>query len=388
MKTRVMVVFGTRPEAIKMGPVIRELLSRSDVFETLVCSAGQHNELLVDTLISLGIKADYSLEAMQSADSLCSLASFLIGRFETVFNQTKPDIVLVHGDTTSAMAASVAAFYLGIEVGHVEAGLRSGDMTAPFPEEFNRKVIAQSANFNFVPTEESKLNLLNENCAIGSIFVTGNTVIDSLHWIVGEINQSVTLLNQLSMSLEAILGFNICDEDVVLITGHRRENFGGPFEEICLSILDLARLYPSVYFVYPVHLNPHIKRRADEMLSGVPNILLIAPLNYCEFVFLLMHCRLVLTDSGGLQEEGPALGKNVLVMRNVTERPEMLKTGLITMVGSSHKNITAIAGEFLAIIDYETRELWDIKSSPIGDGNAAKKIVDILVSKRRPSVES
>ena len=372
------MVFGTRPEIIKLAPVIRLLGDRPEKFETLVCSTGQHNELMHQTIEILGIDVDIVLDAMESSASLCSLAAFVISKFDGIFEAYAPDVVLVHGDTSTAMAVAIAAFYRGIKVGHVEAGLRSHNLNAPFPEEFNRKAIAQATYFHFAPTEISKNNLLKEGFSQDLIFVTGNTVIDSLHWMVEKLVADEGLSKSLSSLLTNICGFNLAERNFVLITGHRRENFGEPFQQIFGAIRDLAESNPNLSFVYPVHLNPQVKDLSRIYLGEIQNVFLCRPLDYEEFIFMLMHCEFVITDSGGIQEEAPALGKQVLVTREQTERPEVLETGYVKLVGSSRERILNAANELISAEHFELAKKWQFEDSPVGKGNAAQSMITVL----------
>jgi len=324
-----MLVFGTRPEAIKMAPLVHRLCAEPDQFDVLVCVTGQHREMLDQVLGIFEITPDIDLNVMKQGQDLFDVTSSILMEMRVVFTKHKPDLVLVHGDTTTTFATSVAAFYSGVPVGHVEAGLRTYDLHAPFPEEFNRQVASMVTRWHFAPTDSSRDNLLVERAKPDSIIVTGNTVIDALFWVLERIASDSKRRATLETMLHEALSFQWKEEKFVLVTGHRRENFGDGFLQICSAIQQLARLYPMVHFVYPVHLNPHVRKPVNEILADLDNVHLINPLEYEPFVYLLKHAYLVLTDSGGIQEEAPSLGKPVLVMRDVTERPEAVEAGTV-----------------------------------------------------------
>ena len=372
---KVLLVFGTRPEAIKMAPLCSAFKQESD-FETVVCVTAQHREMLDQVLTIFELVPDIDLNIMKQGQDLYDLTSRVLTSMRDVLAAERPDVVLVHGDTTTTFATSVAAFYAGIPVGHVEAGLRTYDLKAPFPEEFNRQASGLVTAFHFCPTERSRSNLLDEGKPAQGIFVTGNTVIDALHWILNKIDSDNQGRSSLDDTLKDHLGFDFQRERFVLITGHRRENFGNGFLSICEAIKTTAQKNPGVHFVYPVHLNPNVRQPVNEILSGFNNVHLIEPLDYLPFVYLLKRCYLVLTDSGGIQEEAPSLGKPVLVMRNVTERPEAVDAGTVRLVGSSRD---AIAESIQQLLD--DQDLYGRMSNahnPYGDGKACSRIVSIL----------
>ena len=372
---KVLLVFGTRPEAIKMAPLCGAFKQESD-FETVVCVTAQHREMLDQVLSIFELVPDIDLNIMKQGQDLYDVTSRVLISMRDVLAAERPDVVLVHGDTTTTFATSVAAFYAGIPVGHVEAGLRTYDLTAPFPEEFNRQAAGLLTAFHFCPTERSRSNLLNEGKPEQGVYVTGNTVIDALHWVLNKIVSDNQARDALDETLNKSLDFDFHRARFVLITGHRRENFGSGFLNICEAIKTTAQKNPGVHFVYPVHLNPNVRQPVNEILSGLNNVHLIEPLEYLPFVYLLKHCYLVLTDSGGIQEEAPSLGKPVLVMRDVTERPEAVDAGTVKLVGSSRE---AIAESIQQLLD--NQELYCRMSNahnPYGDGKACSRIVSIL----------
>ena len=364
---RILVFVGTRPEAIKMAPVIKALGERADVFLTRVCSTGQHRELLASALADFEITPDISLDVMTENQTLASLSSKLFASIDAMLEVEKPDAVLVQGDTTTVMVAALCAFYRGIKVGHVEAGLRSHDMQSPFPEELNRRVAALTTRWHFAPTELSKKNLLAEGVPNENIYVTGNPVIDALLYTVEKNRRSPPPMEK--ELLKIIEG----DRRIVLITAHRRENFGAPFLQICGAIAELAKIHQDVEFIYPVHPNPNIRAKAFEHIGNINNVHLIGPLPYRSFVSLLERSYLVLSDSGGLQEEAPALGKPVLVMREDTERPEGIDAGVNILVGTNKILITDKVNQFLK--EQKSDPEMGTKKNPFGDGDAAEKIV-------------
>ena len=372
---RILTIFGTRPEAIKMAPLVYALDVDSR-FDAKVCITAQHREMLDQVLELFEIKPDFDLNIMKPAQTLNDLTTTILVGLKPVLEEFKPDVVLVHGDTTTTFATSVAAFYAGIPVGHVEAGLRTYDLSAPFPEEFNRQVTGFVTKFHFCPTERSRSNLLSESKAEQDIYITGNTVIDALHWVLNKIESESQVRSLLDEKLNKDLCFNFYSERFVLITGHRRENFGSGLLNICEAIKTSAQRNPGVHFVYPVHLNPNVLQPVNKILLGLNNVHLIKPLDYLPFVYLLKQCYLVLTDSGGIQEEAPSLGKPVLVMRNVTERPEAVDAGIVKLVGSSKDAIVESIQQLL-----DDQELYGRMSNahnPYGDGHACSRIVGIL----------
>ena len=373
-----MLVFGTRPEAIKMAPLVHYLRGRRGEFDVTVCVTAQHREMLDQVLSLFEIKPDIDLDLMQPGQDLFDVTSRVLIGMRSVFQDYAPDVVLVHGDTTTCLATAMAAFYAQIPVGHIEAGLRTYDLQAPFPEEFNRQVAGRIASYHFAPTSLSKANLEQERVDASRIYVTGNTVIDSLHWMLSAIETKPGRAAALSESLSDLTGFKILKERYVLITGHRRENFGAGFLQICEALRDLSSKYPEVHFVYPVHLNPNVQAPVNELLGQLDNVHLIVPQDYEPFVYLLKHCYLVLTDSGGIQEEAPSLGKPVLVMRDVTERPEAVEAGTVRLVGSDRQ---AIVSAVSSLVDRpEIYEQMSAAHNPYGDGQACKRIADALLS--------
>ena len=375
---KIMLVFGTRPEAIKMAPLCHAFRERKDV-NTIVCVTGQHREMLDQVLDIFDLVPDIDLDLMEKGQSLFDITASVVLNMGKVFAEYEPDLVLVHGDTATTLATSIAAFYSDVKVAHVEAGLRTFDLHAPFPEEFNRKVTSIAANFHFAPTELSRSNLLAEGVGGDNIWVTGNTVIDSLYWILDKINCDLELRGSLNDLIGQHLDFKWEKYRFVLITGHRRENFGGGFLSICEAIKSLAVAHPDVRFVYPVHLNPNVQNPVNNLLANLDNVYLIPPLDYEPFVMLLKHCYLVLTDSGGIQEEAPSLGKPVLVMRNVTERPEAVDAGTVKLVGANAESIVSNIDQLLT--DTDTYAAMSRAHNPYGDGSACSKIVKIIMEK-------
>lgn len=369
---KVLIVFGTRPEAIKMAPVVCEL---SQSLEVTVCVTAQHREMLDQVLDLFKITPDYDLDIMKNGQDLFDLTSNVLLRMKQVLSEVCPDIILVHGDTTTSMATSMAGFYGQIPVCHVEAGLRTYDVYSPFPEELNRQVTGILASYHFAPTEQARQNLLAERVDDERIIVTGNTVIDALLSIVNEsrtIHFTDELLDQLPF-----LG-NGPPPRIVLVTGHRRENFGQGFENICQALCDLATMYPQVEIIYPVHLNPNVQEPVNRILSNVANINLIEPLDYLPFVKLLDISYLILTDSGGVQEEAPSLGKPVLVMRDTTERPEAVIAGTVKLVGANRDKIVSVTDHLLAD-DHAYKQMAKVHN-PYGDGQASKRIREFLMA--------
>ena len=380
---QVMLVFGTRPEAIKMAPLVKEFQKYPDKFKIVVCVTGQHREMLDQVLHIFDILPDYDLNIMKLGQDLYDVTSRVLLGMRDVLKEVKPDIVLVHGDTTTSTAAALAAFYLQIPVGHVEAGLRTNNIYSPWPEEMNRQITGRIATYHFAPTPLSKQNLLAENVKLEQIAVTGNTVIDALYMVVDKIKNDKSL----DAELESILshaGYDVNrlanDKKMVLITGHRRENFGGGFISICKAIQVLTEKFPEVDFVYPMHLNPNVRKPIHEVfgedLSNLGNMFFIEPLEYLSFVYLMEKSTIVLTDSGGIQEEAPGLGKPVLVMRDTTERPEALEAGTVKLVGTDYDKIV---NEVSALLD--NKEYYERMSkavNPYGDGKACNRIVNSL----------
>ena len=375
---KIMIVFGTRPEVIKMAPLIHKLKLEKNFFNIKVCVTAQHRQMLDQMLNFFEIVPDIDLNLMEPKQDLSSLTSLIINNMKNVFALNKPDLILVHGDTTTTMSVAMAGFYANIAVGHVEAGLRTYNLSSPFPEEFNRQVTSKIAKWHFAPTLFSKKNLLKEGIRDKNICVTGNTVIDSLNSTLNKIDIDRTQLAKVTNYLNSVLNFNWKSDHFILITGHRRENFGESFFQICTAISKLASLYPKCYFVYPVHLNPNISKPVYEILNNINNVILIDPLDYQTFSYLMKYSYLVLTDSGGIQEEAPSLGKPVLVMRELTERPEGVKAGTIKLVGSNHKKIIEGVSNLLNNkIDYQN---MSNSINPYGDGFASQRIINFLKS--------
>ncbi len=376
-----MTVFGTRPEAIKMAPLVKALQALPDEFRTIVCVTGQHRQMLDQVLRLFEIKPDYDLDIMKPGQDLTDVTCRILDGMRGVLAEAKPDLVLVHGDTSTSTAAALSAFYAQIPVGHVEAGLRTGDIYSPWPEEMNRRITGRIATLHFSPTDMARRNLLAENTTDNTICVTGNTVIDALHTVVDKIESDTTLAASLADDMRTA-GYDIArlaaGRRLVLITGHRRENFGEGFHNICLAIKDLATHYPDVDFVYPMHLNPNVRRPISEMFGSVdhPNVFFIEPLDYLPFVFMMKHSYMIITDSGGIQEEAPSLGKPVLVMRFVTERPEALEAGTIRLVGTDRDKIVSEASHFLDDADYYSAN--SRIANPYGDGRACARIIDFI----------
>lgn len=377
---RIMLVFGTRPEAIKMCPLVKEFQKYPSDFETVVCVTGQHREMLDQVLRIFDVTPDYDLNIMKQGQDLYDITSRVLTGMREVLDKVRPDVVLVHGDTTTSTAAALAAFYRQIPVGHVEAGLRTHNIYSPWPEEMNRQITGRIATYDFSPTPLSRQNLLDEGVSKDKITVTGNTVIDALHMVVARIKDDLILQRQLSEQLHTA-GYDVShSKRLVLITGHRRENFGEGFLNICNAIRDLAKKYPEVDFVYPMHLNPNVRKPIHEIfgerLEDLGNLFFIEPLEYLDFVFLMEKSTLVLTDSGGIQEEAPGLGKPVLVMRDTTERPEALDAGTVKLVGTDYDKIV---GEVSSLLD--DKAAYDAMSyavNPYGDGHACARIVEKL----------
>ena len=380
---KVMLVFGTRPEAIKMCPLVKEFQKHSSDFETIVCVTGQHREMLDQVLNIFDVTPDYDLNIMKQGQDLYDVTARVLVGIRDILKEVQPDVVLVHGDTTTSTASALAAFYQQIPVGHVEAGLRTHNIYSPWPEEINRQITGRIATYNFAPTPLSKSNLLREGINEDSITVTGNTVIDALYWVVDKIKTDAELQKDLDAVLDNA-GYDVArlsdGKKLVLITGHRRENFGDGFINMCTAIKDLTKKYPEVDFVYPMHLNPNVRKPIHEVfgedLSNLGNMFFIEPLEYLSFVHLMSKSTIVLTDSGGIQEEAPGLGKPVLVMRDTTERPEALEAGTVKLVGTNYEKIVT---EVSRLID--DSEYYDTMSkavNPYGDGLACERIVNFI----------
>lgn len=376
-----MLVFGTRPEAIKMCPLVKEFQKRADEFETIVCVTGQHREMLDQVLKIFEITPDIDLNIMKQGQDLTDVTVRILNGMRDVFKECRPDVVLVHGDTTTSTAAALAAFYAQIPVGHVEAGLRTHNIYSPWPEEMNRQVTCRIATYNFAPTPLSKKNLVEEK-AMGNIYVTGNTVIDALHYVVNKLqNDEATAKEQDRVLFNA--GYDVTrlsgGKKLVLITGHRRENFGDGFIRMVTAMKDLSEKYPEVDFVYPMHLNPNVRKPIHEVFGEDltrPNFFFIEPLQYLEFVHLMSKATIILTDSGGIQEEAPGLGKPVLVMRDTTERPEALESGTVHLVGTDYNKIVNEVSTLLE--DKNAYAKMSQAVNPYGDGKACQRIADAL----------
>ena len=368
---KVLTVFGTRPEAIKMAPLVHAL-AKDPYFEAKVCVTAQHREMLDQVLNLFSIVPDYDLDIMQPGQGLTEITCRILEGLKPILESFKPDVVLVHGDTTTTIAASLAAFYQRIPVGHVEAGLRTGDLSSPWPEEANRTLTGHLAMYHFSPTQNARQNLLRENIPDKQIFVTGNTVIDALFWVRD------TVLNNDNLHSELAARYPFLDESkkLVLVTGHRRESFGQGFEQICHALVDIAAKHQDVQSVYPVHLNPNVSEPVNRILGHVKNIILIEPQDYLPFLWLMTHAWLILTDSGGIQEEAPSLGKPVLVMRETTERPEAIEAGTVRLVGTDRQRIVEEVTHLL-----KDNDAWQAMSrahNPYGDGQACERILHAL----------
>ena len=375
-----MLVFGTRPEAIKMAPLVKEFQKYPDKFQTIVCVTGQHREMLDQVLHIFDIHPDYDLNIMKQGQDLYDVTARVLIGMRDVLKEAQPEVVLVHGDTTTSTAAALAAFYQQIPVGHVEAGLRTNNIYSPWPEEMNRQLTGRIATYHFAPTPLSRENLLKENVADEKITVTGNTVIDALYWVVEKIKTDAALSGELKEGL-AKAGYDVDrlkdGKKLVLITGHRRENFGDGFINMCTAIKDLTKKYPDVDFVYPMHLNPNVRKPIHEVfgenLNNLGNMFFIEPLEYLSFVYLMEKATIVLTDSGGIQEEAPGLGKPVLVMRDTTERPEALSAGTVKLVGTNYDKI--LSNVSVLLDDTVAYEKMSKAVNPYGDGLACGRIV-------------
>lgn len=370
-KKRILTVFGTRPEAIKMAPLVHTL-NDDERFEAKVCVTAQHREMLDQVLELFEITPDYDLNLMKPGQDLTDVTCGILQGLKPVLAEFKPDYVLVHGDTATTLSTTLASYYQQIKVGHVEAGLRTGNIYSPWPEEGNRKLTGAITNLHFAPTENSKNNLLKENVSEDKIIITGNTVIDALLDVIDKLETN----NELKASLEEQFNFLNQDKRLVLITGHRRESFGGGFERICEAIAQMAKTFPDVEFVYPMHLNPNVREPVNRLLKGLTNVFLIEPLDYLPFVYLMNKSYVLLTDSGGIQEEAPSLGKPVLVMRHTTERPEAVDAGTVKLVGTKVETIVTELTELLS--SDESYAKMSFAHNPYGDGKACQRIADIL----------
>jgi len=367
-KIKVLTVFGTRPEAIKMAPLVKELKSRENEFESYVCVTAQHRQMLDQVMDIFGIRADFDLNIMQSGQTLSDITARAMKGIEDVINTAKPDIVLVHGDTTTTFAGALAAFYSRTKIGHVEAGLRTYDKYSPYPEEMNRCLTTYLADLYFAPTKNNEQNLIKEHVDPSKIFITGNTVIDAM---------KTTVKENYTFSDPCLASLDLSDKRVILVTAHRRENLGEPLKNICRAILSTVEAFSDVHVVYPVHLNPLVQNTAKEILGNHPRIHLIAPLDVCELHNLMERSYMVMTDSGGLQEEAPSLGKPVLVLRNETERPEAVSAGTVKIAGTNEDDIKALAATLLS--DQNEYEKMSKAVNPYGDGLASRRIADAIL---------
>jgi UDP-N-acetylglucosamine 2-epimerase (non-hydrolysing) len=374
---KVLLVFGTRPEAIKMAPLVKELQKDKVNFDTKVCVTAQHREMLDQVLELFQIIPDYDLNIMKPNQDLYEITSSILIKIKPILEDFDPDLVLVHGDTATTFATSLAAYYQKIKIGHIEAGLRTGNLHSPWPEEGNRRLTGALTDYHFSPTDTSRKNLLNEGVNNASIFVTGNTVIDALQLVVNRINNDKTLKLKIENTIIQS-GFKALDSKFILVTGHRRENFGQGFLNICEALKVLAENNLDINILYPVHLNPNVRKPVQELLSNIGNIKLVEPFQYEEFIYLMSKTYLILTDSGGIQEEAPSLGKPVLVMRDTTERPEAVKAGTVKLVGSNKDNIVKEVQYLLSNAD--AYQSMSRSHNPYGDGNASNKILEILKS--------
>lgn len=371
---KILLVFGTRPEAIKMAPLVKEFQKYPERFDTKVCVTGQHRQMLDQVLDVFDIHPDYDLNIMAPNQDLYDITSKVLIGMRDVLKDFQPEIVFVHGDTTTSMAATIAAFYQQIKVAHVEAGLRTYNLHSPWPEEMNRQLTDRLCDYCFAPTETSKNNLLQEKIDANKIYVTGNTVIDALHWVVNKINNDTSLQQRLQQEITKA-GYPINkNSQFILVTGHRRENFGEGFLHICKALKEIAVAHPELDIVYPVHLNPNVQKPVYELLANINNVYLISPLDYLPFVYMMQHAHLILTDSGGVQEEAPSLGKPVLVMRDTTERPEAVEAGTVKLVGTDAATI--VENVELLLTDSAVYDKMGEAHNPYGDGKACERIAN------------
>ncbi len=373
---KVLLVFGTRPEAIKMAPLVKEFKKYPSLFEVKVCVTAQHRQMLDQVLEVFKIVPDYDLDIMAPNQDLFDITSKVLLGMRDILDEFDPDVVFVHGDTTTSLAVAMAAFYMRIKVAHVEAGLRTYNLQSPWPEEMNRQLTDRISDYYFAPTEGSKINLQEEKVTQDKIYVTGNTVIDALLMAVDIISQDKSIENKIIESIKE-KGYIFNSKKIVLVTGHRRENFGDGFLNICRAIKNIAVSHPNIDIVYPVHLNPNVQKPVFELLSGLDNVCLISPLDYLPFVYMMQHAHLILTDSGGVQEEAPSLGKPVLVMRDTTERPEAIIAGTVRLVGTNAKVIEDSIN--LLLNDEELYMQMSIANNPYGDGEACPRIVKVFI---------
>lgn len=376
MPIKTLCVFGTRPEAIKMAPLALSLAA-DERFDAKVCVTGQHREMLDQVLELFELIPDHDLSIMKPGQDLTDVTTSILQGMKSILAEEKPDIVLVHGDTATTFAATLAAYYQQIPVGHIEAGLRTGNLYSPWPEEANRKLTGALAEFHFAPTERSQRNLLDEGVAPSSVFVTGNTVIDALLKVVGKLESTPAYQQRFAEQFD----FLDAERKLILVTGHRRESFGGGFERICQALRDIATRHPETQIVYPMHLNPNVREPVNRLLSDIRNVHLIEPLDYLPFVYLMNRAHLILTDSGGVQEEAPSLGKPVLVMRDTTERPEAVEAGTVKLVGTEVERI--VEAMHILLTDKAAYETMSYAHNPYGDGKACQRILDALVGVKK-----
>ena len=378
IKKKILLVLCTRPKAIKIGPLYNALKEKKDLFDVKVCLTSQHREMLDQVLNTFDIKPDIDLNLMKKNQNLFDLTSSILSKMKKIFNEIEIDAVIVHGDTTTTLATSLAAFYSSVDIGHVEAGLRTNNLRSPFPEEFNRQVVSKIARWHFSPTQSSKKNLLKEGVNKNDIFVTGNTVIDSLFWTISKIERNKKFYERTINKINKELSFDWFKKKFILVTAHRRENFGNGILNICNSIKELAKNYQDINFVYPVHPNPNVINPVKNILSNIENVHLIKPLDYESFTYLMKYSYIILTDSGGIQEEAPSLGKPVLLMRDTTERPEAVIAGTVKLVGS-HKNKIKNSVEFL-LKNEKAYSKMSKAINPYGNGSACEKIIKAFSS--------
>lgn len=380
MLINTLCVFGTRPEAIKMAPLVKKLNSNA-LFQNKVCVTGQHQQMLTPILELFNILPDYNLQVMTPNQDLSELTAKILEGLRVIFKQYTPDLILVHGDTTTNLAAALSAFYHRIPIAHVEAGLRTGNLSLPWPEEANRKLSDALSNFHFAPTEQAKVNLINEGASLSSIHVTGNTVIDALYEMLDKLEKQPELVS----SLQQRFSFLNPSRKMILVTGHRRESFGEGFDRICKALMIVAERFPDVDIVYPVHLNPNVQEPVNRLLGHIQNIYLIPPVEYLQFVYLMKSAYLILTDSGGIQEEAPSLGKPVLVMRDTTERPEALDAGTVKLVGTEVDLIVEHVEELL--VNETLYQRMSSAQNPYGDGKASLRIVQFILERFKHNID-
>jgi UDP-N-acetylglucosamine 2-epimerase (non-hydrolysing) len=369
---KILIVFGTRPEAIKMAPLVKEFRKHSDVFDVRVCVTAQHRQMLDQVLELFGIVPEYDLDLMKKEQDLYSITTDILTNLKAILEEFRPDMTFVHGDTTTTFATSLATFYQKLNVSHIEAGLRTNDIYSPYPEEMNRQLTTKLSKYHFAPTNESKENLLKDNVDESNILVTGNSVIDSLLYVVDTINNNKNIEDKIKESLN----IDIQDKKIILLTCHRRENFGKNIVSICQAIKEIADKNQDIQIIYPVHLNPNIQKPVYEILSNIDNIKLIKPLDYEEFVYMMNKAYMILTDSGGVQEEAPSLGKPVLVLRENTERPEAIKAGVLKLVGTNKDNI--VNSVQLLLDDEKLYSTMAKANNPYGDGKASQRVVEFM----------